>query len=305
MNNAFYNTLVLLLCSCLIAGCTTTPVAPDVTNPPHRVPQPKITNSERPVIAFVLGGGAARGFAHVGVLKALEENGIEADIVVGTSAGSVVGSLYAGGIRGDELVEAAMNLNLSQLTDWMFPNRGVLRGELLQSYVNNLLDNRPIEKLDIPFIAAVTDLESGELVILNAGDTGMAVRASSAIPGLVQPVSINGREYVDGGLVSQVPVRIARRYGADLVIAVDVSRTPLPRPELGSTVALLRQSVIIMSNRIAETELEEADIVIRPAVGMINVGEFDSRDVAVLAGEQAALAAIPEIKRRLAELAQQ
>ena len=252
------------------------------------------------MIAFVLGSGAARGFAHVGVLKVLEENGIQADIVVGTSAGSVVGALYAGGIRGQALVEAAHQLDIKKLTDWAVPNRGVLKGQRLQLYVNELLHYRTIETLQTRFVAVATDLSVGELVAFNYGDTGMAVRASSSIPGFVQPVVIGEREYVDGGLVSQVPVRVAREMGADVIIAVDVSRNHLLQEQLQSTFAVMRQAIIIMSRRIADAEVGEADIHIRPEVGDISNTEFELRDQVLAVGEAATLAVIDDIKQTIA-----
>ncbi len=293
---------VFWLCSALLllTACSSIVIQP-ISNPPLSVPMQTLENNEHPVVAFVLGSGAARGFAHVGVLKALDEHGIEADLVVGTSAGSVVGILYAGGIRGEALVEAAMQLERDQLTDWIFPNRGVVRGELIQQYVNQLLYDTPIELLPIPFVAVATDLESGELITFNRGDAGMAVRASSAIPGLIQPVEINGAEYVDGGLVSQVPVRVARQLGAEIIIAVDVSKQLFKREQLATTVAVMQQALSIMAHKVTTLELQEADVVIRPEVSGMSVADFGTRDQALVAGEKATLAVMPEIKRLIAE----
>jgi len=268
------------------------------------MPLQPIVIDDRPVVAFVLGSGAARGFAHVGVLNVLEAQGIEADIVVGTSAGSVVGALYAGGIRGSALSKAAQQLDINKLTDWMFPNRGVIRGQRLQLYVNELLQYLPIESLYTTFAAVVTNLADGELVAFNHGDTGMAVRDSSAIPGLIQPLAIDGQEYVDGGLVSQVPVRIARQLGADVVIAVDVSKNLKP-DQLLSTFEVMQQAILIMAHKIAEMEVGEADIVIRPEVGGIATNAFELRDQAVAAGEAAATAAVSEIEQVIAEKSRQ
>lgn len=296
----FSRIIEAILLLVLLTSCAVVPVLPPVTQLPRQLPELPMVIEARPVIAFVLGSGAARGFAHVGVLNALEEHGIVADIVVGTSAGSVVGSLYSGGIRGQTLVSAAHQLNIKKLTDWMVPNRGVVRGELLQRYVNDLLQDRPIEALPTKFIAVATDLLNGELVAFNYGDTGMAVRASSAIPGLIQPVMINGREYVDGGLVSQVSVRVARQLGADVIIAVDVSKNPFKPDQLNSTFAVMQQAIIIMSHKLAEAEVGEADILIRPEVGGIAVAEFELRNQAVAAGEAATLAVMDEIKAAIA-----
>ena len=292
--------IVLWICLSNLVGCATAPVLPPVSELPRQVPQSRLLHKDRPVIAFVLGSGAARGFAHVGVLKTLEEQGIDADIVVGSSAGSVVGALYAGGIRGQALVEAANKLEIQQLTDWAIPDRGVVKGELLQDYVNRLLRGRPIQALDTQFAAVATDLAAAKLAVFNFGDTGMAVRASSTIPGLVQPVRIAGRDYVDGGLISQLPAKVARQLGAEVVIAVDISRAPIPQEELQSMVAVMRQTFIIMTNRIAEAEYTDADIIIRPDVGNMSINEFDSRGQAIAAGEAAALLVIGDIKRLIA-----
>lgn len=293
--------LLILICIGLIA-CSSSPVQQPTINPPLHVDSQTVVNSQRPVIAFALGSGAARGFAHVGVLNVLEAHGIKADIVVGSSAGSVVGALYAGGIRGQALREAATNLETSELTDWAYPNRGVVKGASLQNYINELLQNRNIESLETKFVAVVTDLQSGKLVTLNQGDTGMAVRASSAIPGLVQPVAFNGGEYIDGGIVSPIPVKVARSLGADLVIAVDVSRDLLKPEQLQSTLSIMHQSFIIMSQNIAENERRDADILIKPEVGNMMINEFGMRELALEAGESAALQALDEIKRKIEEL---
>jgi len=290
----------LLLAALLLTACASIAIQPPIANPPVSKPMMPLVGKDHPIVAFVLGSGAARGFAHVGVLKTLEENGIEADLVVGASAGSVVGVLYAGGVRGEALVEAAMQLERNQLTDWIFPNRGVMRGYLIQLYVNKMLHEMPLEALPTPFVAVATNLESGELITFNSGNAGAAVRASSAIPGLIQPVEINGAEYVDGGLVSQVPVRVARQLGADIIIAVDVSKHPLQRERLTTTMAVMQQALIIMSNRVTDLELREADVVIRPKVGEITISDFETRAQALAAGESAALEALAEIKRLIA-----
>jgi NTE family protein len=271
------------------------PVPPVPT--PEPAPEIKIPPAR---IALVLGGGAAKGFAHIGVIKALEAQGIQAEIVVGTSAGSVVGALYAGGYDGFELQRIALDLNESMFSDWSLPDRGFLRGEALQEFVNKAVKNRPLDKLNRIVAVMATDLQSGEGVAFQRGDTGMAVRASSTVPGVFQPVRIAGREYVDGGLVSPVPVRVARRLGADIVIASDISAKPsLKRVE--GTLDVLLQTFTIMANTIAGQELTEADVVIRPDVAKLNSTDFQSRHVAILEGERAGQAAIPQLRQKLAE----
>lgn len=288
LKNIFIALAVLLL-----AGCMTQPV---VVPPPATV-----VKVERPAkVALVLGGGAARGFAHIGVIKALEAQGIVPDLIVGTSAGSVVGALYAAGNNGFELQRLALSMNEAEISDWVFPGaRGVLKGEALQSYVNRIVDHRPIEKLKRPFAAVATELQTGQMVIFQVGNTGMAVRASSSIPGLFQPVQIAGKEYVDGGLVSPVPVRAARKLGADIVIAVDISARPDNQATNG-TLDMLLQTFAIMGQSIISYELAEADIVVLPALGAIRGTDFQARNLSILEGEKATIALIPQIKEKIA-----
>lgn len=264
-------------------------------------PPPKPAPKAPPKVALALGGGAARGFAHIGVIKALEAQGIVPDIIVGTSAGAVVGAMYAAGKSGFELQKLAIQMEENQVSDWSLPDRGVLKGEALQRFVNTAVGNRTLEKLGKTFAVVATDLNSGEPIVFRTGDTGIAVRASSSVPGVFQPVAINGREYIDGGLVSPVPVRIARSLGADFVIAVDISE----RPQYGktqSTMDVMLQTFTIMGQTINRRELPEADIVIRPHTPEIGATNFKDRHLAVLEGEKAASAVMGELKSRLAKL---
>ena len=254
-----------------------------------------------PKIALALGGGASRGFAHVGVIKALEAQGIVPDIVVGTSAGSVVGALYAGGYSGFELQRIALQMEESQVSDWTLPDRGVIKGEALQSFINRSLGNRPLEKLSKSFGVVATDLATGEPIVFRTGNAGMAVRASSSVPGVFQPVPISGREYVDGGLVSPVPVRAAKGLGADFVIAVDISAKP-QNGKTQSVIDVLLQTFAIMGQSISKFELAEADIVIRPQTSEIRAADFQSRHLAVLEGEKAVAAVLPELRSKLGRL---
>ncbi len=293
---------VLYVVLTVIAGCASLPTE-TISNPPIAVSRPPVAVDDRPVVAYVLGSGAARGFAHVGVLKILEQHGIWPDLIVGTSAGSLVGALYAGGIRGEELVQAALELERSDVADWSLPNRGVIRGSLLQRLVNERLNDRAIEQLDIVFACVATALRSGERTVFTRGNTGMAVRASSSFPGVFRPVTINDQEYVDGGVVSPVPVSVARELGAEFVIAVDVSKLPERDANIDSTFQVLHQSLLIMFQAMAGAELENADVVIRPDVSEISLMAFDKREYAMKAGEQAAQASIAQIKQLLLQRA--
>lgn len=183
--------------------------------------------------------------------------------------------------------------------DWSLPDRGVFKGEALQNFVNSAVQNRPLEKLTPLLAVVVTDLESGEQVVFRRGNTGMAVRALSSVPGVFQPVNINGREYVDGGLVSPVPVRVAKSLGAEVVIAVDVSNKPR-YGKVNDTIDVLLQAFAIMGQAIASNELPEADVVIRPDTSRIGRADFAHRQRAIHEGEQAALATVPLIKQKIA-----
>lgn len=236
----------------------------------------------------------------MGVIKALEAQGIVPDIVVGTSAGSVVGALYASGHNGFELQKLAMQMDENQISDWSLPARGVIKGEALQDFVNRAVNQRPLEKMNRLLAVVATDLNSGEPVVFRTGNTGMAVRASSSVPGVFQPVIINGHEYVDGGLVHPVPVSVARDLGADFVIAVDISANP-QYGRTQSTVDVLLQTFSIMGQSINRHELPGADVVIRPNTPTMRSTAFQERHLAVLEGEKATVALIPEIKARLAK----
>ncbi len=289
--------LVSLLAGCATRPSSEVPVSP--ADPPKPVARP-VLQPVPPRIALVLGGGGVRGFAHVGVIKSLEAQGIRPDIIVGTSAGSFVGALYAGGYNAADLQRVAANLDEAIVADWTLPDRGVLKGEALQNFVNRAVLDRPIEKLNRFLAVVATDLQSGEQVVFRRGNTGMAVRASSSVPGVFQPVSINGRDYVDGGLTSPVPVRVARGLGADIVIAVDVSNKPR-YGKVSGTIDVLLQTFAIMGQAIAAAELPEADVVIRPDTSRVGLTDFAARLSVIQEGEKAAAAAIAELRKRIAE----
>lgn len=251
-----------------------------------------------PKVALVLGGGGARGFAHVGVLKLLDIQGLKPDLIVGTSAGSVAGALYASGINGFDLQQMAFELERATITDWSMFGKGLIRGDALQAFVNQIVHNKPIEQLAIPFACVATRVDTGQAVLFQRGNLGQAVRASSSVPGIFQPTAIGGVEYVDGGLVSPVPIRYARQLGADIVIAVDVSTPPNSSATTGKLDVLMR-TFEIMGQAIREAELPQADVLIRPDLSKIASTDFDSRQLAILQGERAALAAMPQIRAKL------
>jgi len=300
MSNPSRSLFPLLLV--LLAGCASTrnaaPPAPAVVEP-----QAQAAPVARPVrIGLALGGGAARGFAHIGVIKALEAQGIVPDIVVGTSAGSVVGAMYAAGNNGFKLNRMALDMDEAAISDWAIPlfakTSGVLKGEAIQRYVNRAVGNVPIEKFPVAFGAVATDLNSGKPILFQRGNAGMAVRASSSVPGVFQPVKIGEHSYVDGGLVAPVPVRYARDMGADFVIAVNISADPDAQPAT-SNLDVVLQTFAIMGQTINRLEMKDADVVITPSLGAMKGNDFNGRNLAILAGEQAAAAALPDLRAKL------
>lgn len=282
-----------LFVALVFAGCATKPVSEP--EPPPDVEPPVL---EEPTIALVLGGGAAKGFAHVGVIKALEAHGIVPQMVVGTSAGSVVASLFAAGYNGFELQRISLSMDEETVRDWVLPNRGFIRGDALQDFINEAVQNRSIQALNRKLAVVATDLQTGEPMVFQSGNTGMAVRASSSVPGIFQPVKIGTREFVDGGLVSPVPVRTARELGADIVIAVNISEIP-QQSKVSDTFGVLLQTFTIMGHVIARQELQEADVVISPDIRDLKSTNFDSRNYAIIEGEKAGLDAVPLIKQKI------
>ena len=279
-----------------LAGCATAPPpAPIAQDEPAPVPEPP----SPPKIALVLGGGAAKGFAHIGVIKSLESHGFQPDILVGTSAGSVVAALYAAGYSGFELQRIALAMEEKAFSDWTIPNRGFIKGEALQNFINEAVGNRPIEQFTRKLAIVATDLQSGELVVFERGDTGLAVRASSSVPGVFQPVKFNSREYVDGGLVSPVPVKTARDLGADVIVAVNISDRP-KLSRLKDTIDVMMQTFTIMGGIIADKELVFADVVVEPDISALNSANFESRNQAIIEGEKAGLAALVKLKEKIA-----
>ncbi|MBC5785814.1 patatin-like phospholipase family protein [Ramlibacter sp. USB13] len=288
---------VLTACVLALGGCAGTPPAkpPETTAPPT----PAVAKVP-PRVGLALGGGAARGFAHVGVIQVLEEAGIKPGLVVGTSAGSLVAALYASGRNAQQLQQVAMAMDEAAFADWTLPlfNRGVLRGEALARYVNTQVNHRLIENMALPLGIVATDLRTGQGVLFQRGDTGTAVRASSAVPAVFLPVRIGGQEFVDGGLVSPVPVRYARQMGAEVVIAVDISSAPEGNPS-GDTLQVLLQTFAIMGKSINSWELKDADLVVRPALTGMGSGDFAGKQRAINAGRAAMQALLPQLRAAL------
>jgi NTE family protein len=283
----------------VLAGCQTTPKPPVVAFAPIEPAPPVIKPIPRPPrVGLALGGGAARGFAHIGVIQVLEENGVKPDLVVGTSAGSLVAALYASGKSGAELGALADSMDESAFTDWSFPGRGLIRGEALARYVRDQTGGRRIEQMRIPLGIVATDLGNGQGILFQVGDPGVAVRASSAVPAVFQPVRIGAREYVDGGLVAPVPVQYARQMGADLVIAVDISAAP-DGNATGDAMRMLLQTFAIMGRSINDFELRDADVLMRPKLANVGGADFGARQRSIQAGREAAQAQLATLRERI------
>jgi NTE family protein len=288
--------ICLLISLLVLSACTTAPVKTSDQPAPVSTTEP-VVPKRLPKIALALGGGAARGFAHVGVISALEEAGIKVDLVVGTSAGSLVGAIYASGKNAAQLQEIALKMEEAEITDWTLPffSRGILRGEALSNYVNRQVNNKLMESMTIPLGIVATDLKSGQGVLFQRGDTGLAVRASSSVPSVFNPVKIGEREYVDGGLVSPVPVRQAKQMGAEVIIAVDISAAPEGNTADG-TVAVLLQTFAIMGRSINEYALQGADIVVRPELVGVKSGDFAAKRRSMDAGKLAMQRLMPQLR---------
>ena len=289
----------------LLSGCATFDSRPPVDQAPTTVAAKPFPSGYQPV-ALVLSGGAARGYAHIGVIKVLEENGLKPDIIVGTSAGSIVGALYASGLTALELEAALAQLDRSAFTDFVLPGLGFLPGEMgfvrgdkLHRFVDARLKVHHIQDFPIRFAAVATDLNGGNAVAFNAGDAGLAVVASSAVPGVITPVEIDRHYYGDGQIASPMPVGIARALGAKIVIAVDVIYPP-EHAFLSSAAGVLFQAFAISTHRLKQHELMGADIVIAPELGKTS-GQwgFSERERLVAAGYETARKHLAEIQARI------
>ncbi|MFN4120870.1 patatin-like phospholipase family protein [Acidovorax sp.] len=285
-----------------LAACGSTPPATSTATAPLATPTGAAAAAPAPIkVGIALGGGAAKGFAHIGVIKMLEANGFTPAVVAGTSAGSVVGALYASGMNAFELQEKAVALDETRIRDLQLSSGGLVLGQKLEDYVNEQVRRKPLEQMAKPFVAVATRLEDGQRTVFARGNTGQAVRASSSVPGVFQPVTIGKFHFVDGGIVSPVPVDAARQLGADVVVAVDISNKARGQTP-GNLLGALNQSIAIMGQKLGEAELARADVIIRPQVLDIGAADFTQRANAILEGEKAALAAMPQLRDRVAQL---
>jgi len=284
-------------------------------------------------VGLVLGGGGARGAAHIGVLKVLEAEGIAVDYIAGTSMGAIVGSLYASGYRPDEIERILASIDWQQsladasprpqrgvqnnLDTALIPSsielgigrdgiktpQGLIQGQHVTLLLKKLLlgssNLDSFDQLPIPFRAVASDIANGDPVVLERGDLATAVRASMSLPGVFQPVRIDGRVLVDGGIIDNVPIQVVRDMGATRVIAVDVGSPPLDPDQLGNPTTVLNQVVSVLINRQVQASLDQlrtGDVLIRPDIGDISTRDFDRSMEAVLPGEQAARAQLEALR---------
>jgi NTE family protein len=281
-------------------GCQKVPpvtVPPTTVAPVFQGPPPK------PKIALVLGGGAARGFAHVGVIRALEQEKIPIDMVIGTSVGSLIGAIYASDLSSFDLEWTAFQLEKDDLFDFGVMNAvagmGFAKGDKLEAWVKSHVKTANIEQMKVPFAAVATDLNWGYKVVLDKGSVARAVRASAAIPGIFQPVQHQGKILVDGGVVDNIPISVARARGADIVIAVDISAN-VGNTNITNLVGVTLQATNIMFALNVEQSKKDADILITPAgIGDVGMLDFTQKKRCMQAGIEATTRAIPNIHKAI------
>lgn len=251
-----------------------------------------------PKVALVLGGGGARGFSEIGVLRVLEQEKIPVGLVVGTSVGSLIGALYCDTGRVLDAEFLAVGIQQEDLFDFKalsLLSGGFVKGERLERYLDTHLKHKIIEEMAIPFAAVAVDLKTGQPVAFEKGSVAQAVHASCAIPGIFVPVQFGGSTYVDGGVVDPIPADFARQKGADVVIAVAIPRN-LPKEVPDNALELVHYSVTLMQTEIGRLRAKEADLVIYPDVGTLGFSDFSQKKQLMEAGEEAARRALPAIR---------
>ncbi|MFH1784068.1 MAG: patatin-like phospholipase family protein [bacterium] len=250
---------------------------------------------ERPKVALVLSGGGARGLAHAGVLKVLKEEGIPVDMVVGASVGALMGSLYASGIEPEQIEYMAENIRWKKLIAFHLTYRSLYSAKKLEAYIQKHIKNKRFDELEIPFACVAVDLHTGERIIFREGLVAPAVRASASMPGVFDPVEYRHRILIDGGVIDNVPIDIAQIMGADIIIAVVVN-ADLTKVKPTNIIKIMTQVISIQSNYIADSQLDNADIIIRPKVSNVSFSDLDKGKECVEAGEIATRLAAAKIK---------
>jgi NTE family protein len=252
-----------------------------------------------PVVGLALGGGMARGCAHVGVLRELEKNRIPIDLVAGVSVGSLIGGAYAAGLSPDEIERLALTISWSDLGRVTISKLGFYSSERTEDYVRKHFPVTEFEKTRVPFGAVATDIQTGKMVIFTEGSLPLAIRASCAMPIFYTPVMVNGRMMVDGGLVGHLPASVARLMGADIVIAVDVNSQHLPIPQPTHLFTVMAQALSVMGRSAVQYLYADADVVVRPQIEQVRPDDLSKAAEMIAAGEEAARRVIPKIRRLL------
>ncbi|AZR72736.1 esterase [Anoxybacter fermentans] len=250
----------------------------------------------RPKIGLALSSGAVRGLAHLGVIEVFEKEGIPIDMIAGTSAGSLVGGLYALGLELKYLKQLALNIRWEHITDITIPRRGLVAGNKLLEFLRFLTQDKTFDQLKIPFTAVATDIERGERVLINSGSVAEAIRASTSIPGIYVPFKKDGRLLVDGAITDRIPIGVVKDMGADVVIAVDVGFN-IGYSKLSNIFEILIQSSDIMLREISRERWTDADILIQPAVNHLPAMDLNYAEEIIQAGIDAARNMLPEIKK--------
>lgn len=262
---------------------------------------PQVSKEVLPKVGLALGGGGARGFAEIGVLRVLEQEKIPVDIVVGTSVGSLIGAIYADSGRVLDAEFIAISITDEDIFDYRvfaFFTGGFVKGEKLENFLNNHLKNKNIENLKVRYGAVAVDLRTGQPVLFDRGPVARAVHASCAIPGVFVPVEIGGKVFVDGGVTDPIPVDFAKKKGAEVVIAVVISPA-LPAVAPKNPIEVAFHAVTIMSSAIGVLGVKAADVVIHPDVGNVAYDDFTQKKKLIEAGEKAAREALPAIREAI------
>jgi len=279
---------ILLLTLLGTWGCGTVPV-----DKGHKAP---------PKIALVLGGGAARGFAHVGVIRVLEQEKIPIHMIIGTSVGSLIGALYASDPNSFNLEWLSFSIEKDDIFDYsmIYSKMGPVQGERLEKFIQTKVRAKTLEQMKIPFYAVATDLNEGNTWVFEKGSVAKAVRASCSIPGIFQPLEIGGRIYVDGGVTDNLPVDVARANGADIIIAVNISKN-IRNPQINTLIDVIMQSINIMGRELVIYKSRGYDVLIEPNVGDVGTTDFTQKKRLMDAGIQAAKQAMPKIRKLIEE----
>jgi NTE family protein len=288
--------IILLLCALALFICSCRTITP-----PSGKIEPKIESKKEPKIALVLGGGSAKGFAHVGVIRILEQEKIPIHMIVGTSVGSLIGAIYASNPDSFQLEWAAFKIDRGDILDFSIVSSklGPVQGTRLEAFVEQTAKVKKVEDTKIPFYPVATDLNTGETVTLEKGSLARAVHASAAIPGIFVPVQFGNRMLVDGGVSDNIACDIAKSKGADIVIAVNLQKD-IKDSDMGSVIDVIAQSISILMRESSKTKLQQADVIIEPDTKGVSVFDFSQKKMLVEEGMKAARKAVPKIRENIA-----